>query len=89
MSILNQRLKQLRNEKNLTQIDVVKDNNISERAYRYYETGEREPTSSTIIKLCEYFQVSADYLLGLSDVKELPPPPRTTQASLQGGTPLY
>jgi len=65
-----QRLKNLRQEKNSLQKDISNDNNISLRAYRYYETGEREPTASIIIKLCDYFQVSSDYLLGLSDIKE-------------------
>ncbi|MCL2772529.1 MAG: helix-turn-helix transcriptional regulator [Oscillospiraceae bacterium] len=69
MITLSQRLKNLRNEKNLTQMDIAGVIDISLRAYRYYETGEREPTVSTIIKFCEYFQVSSDYLLGLSDIK--------------------
>ncbi len=35
--------------------------------YQRYEYGTRKPTSDIIIKLCNYFNVSADYLLGLSD----------------------
>ena len=69
MIAFSQRLKILKNENNLTQIDIAKAIDISLRAYRYYETGEREPTISTVIKLCEYFNVSSDYLLGLSDKK--------------------
>ena len=40
---------------------------IAERAYQNYEYGKREPNNDTLIKLCNYFNVSADYLLGLSD----------------------
>ena len=67
MVTVSQRLLQLRNERNLTQKDIIKDIGISLRAYRYYEHGDRNPDSETLIKLCEYFQCSSDYLLGLSD----------------------
>ena len=67
---LSKRLKQLRNEKNLTQTNIAKDFGIALRTYQYYERGQRKPDSEAIIKMCEYFQVSADYLLGLSDIKE-------------------
>jgi transcriptional regulator with XRE-family HTH domain len=43
---------------------------VSTRQYQRYESGGQEPTLSVIIKLCHYFNVSADYLLGLSDDPE-------------------
>lgn len=45
---------------------------VSQVAWTYWETGKREPNISTLIKICEYFNVSADYLLGLSDIAEAP-----------------
>ena len=39
---------------------------VSQVAWTYWETGKREPNITTILKICKYFNVSADYLLGLS-----------------------
>ena len=67
MTSLSERLVQLKTEKNLLQQDIAKDNDIPLRTYQRYERGESEPTSSTIIKLANYFGVSVDYLLGRTD----------------------
>ena len=69
MANLSERLIQLKTERNLFQKDIAKDTGLALRTYQYYERGQRKPDSDTIIKLCEYFQVSSDYLLGLSDTK--------------------
>lgn len=37
------------------------------RSYRRYETGEREPDASTLVRMADYYHVTADYLLGRSD----------------------
>jgi len=62
-----ERLKILRLERNLLQKDVAEGCGIAIRSIKYYEASERELSSSVIIKLCLYFNVSADYLLGLSN----------------------
>ncbi|CUX27944.1 MULTISPECIES: helix-turn-helix domain-containing protein [Clostridia] len=67
MSIFSERIIQLKKEKKLLQKDIAHDLGISLRAYQHYEHGEKEPTLSNIVKICNYFDVSADYLLGLSD----------------------
>jgi len=67
MLTFSERIIQLKKERNLLQKDIAKDIGLSLRAYQHYEYGEKEPTLSNIIKLCNYFNVSADYLLGLSD----------------------
>lgn len=67
MKILSQRLKELRIEKKLTQkqlADILKTNNSS---VCDWERGRTEPSVYYIIEICNYFQVSADYLLGLED----------------------
>ena len=64
---LKERLLQLRKEKGVTQSRVAFDLGITTSAYANYEQGTREPSVSTIIKLCKYFNVSTDYLLGLKD----------------------
>lgn len=65
---MHDKLKQLRIEKGLTQKQVADYLGCSTRAYGHYEAGEREPTFDFFKKLCLLFEVSADYLLGLSDI---------------------
>ena len=61
------RLKQIREENNLTQKQVAEGSGIPLRTYQRYENGEREPSISTLIALADYFKVSTDYLLGRTD----------------------
>ncbi|MCI8806478.1 MAG: helix-turn-helix transcriptional regulator [Clostridiales bacterium] len=67
MSIFHERLKLLRNTNDIMQKDLAKILNVSDRAFRNYENGTSEPTYNNLITLCNIFNVSADYLLGLSD----------------------
>lgn len=67
MANLSERLQFLKMERNLLQKNIASENNISLRAYQYYERGEREPTVSILISLADYFDVSLDYLVGRSD----------------------
>ena len=57
-------LKELRQEKGDTQSDIAKALNISQKAYSYYERGEREPSIDMLIQISNYFNVTVDYLLG-------------------------
>lgn len=63
------RIKQLRVEKNLLQSDVAKYIDKSERIVGFYEKGERDPNTETLIKLSELFDVSIDYILGKTDIR--------------------
>ena len=63
------RLKQLREEKELKQEDIAKLLHLEIAAISKFETG-RVPLKDEYIKiLCNFFDVSSDYLLGLSDVR--------------------
>lgn len=64
---MNERLKLLRKQKNVSQKVVAEAIGITLSAYSNYEQGIREPNIQIIIALCKYFDVSADYLLGLKD----------------------
>lgn len=64
----NEVLKELRIERKLTQAEIAKIVNISQRAYSFYEKGEREPSIETILKLAEYYQVPTDILLGRYEI---------------------
>lgn len=59
-------LKDLRFEKNVTQGEVAKSCGLTSTCICQLETGARNPTGSTVIALAKYFDVSADYLLGLT-----------------------
>lgn len=61
------RLKELRQENELTQFDVAKGIDTSQRNISRWENEDNEPSSSFVIKLAQYFNVSTDYLLGLED----------------------
>ncbi len=61
------RLKELREERNLTQNDVAVAIQTSQRNIGRWENHSNEPSSSFVIKLADFFQVSTDYLLGRTD----------------------
>ena len=64
---MKEKLKLLRKEKGVSQGAVAIALGITASAYSNYEQGLREPAVEMIVKLCQYFCVSADYLLGLED----------------------
>ncbi len=67
MNKFSQRLKELRLENGMTQQQVADLLNIKQQSYIRYEYGTGEPSINTLIKLTQIFNVSADYLLGISD----------------------
>ena len=69
MNIFKKRLKDLRNEKGLSQDKLADDLGVSKGAISYYETGQRAPDIVVLSAMADYFKVSADYLLGRTEVK--------------------
>lgn len=67
MKIFADRLLELRKEKNLSQATLAKLLGVSFSVVCYWETNRSEPTAPNIVKIAEFFNVSADYLLGLED----------------------
>lgn len=63
------RLRELRIEKGLLQSDIAKKINKSDRAVGLYERGERDMGTETLAILADFFDVSIDYLLGKSDIR--------------------
>ena len=61
-------LKRFRKKFNLTQQQVADTLGIKQQSYGPYESKSVTPSASTIVKLANAYNVSADYLLGLSDV---------------------
>lgn len=65
--ILSERLHQLREQRNMTQVEVAGAVGIAVRTYQHYESGAREPNVSTFAALAQLFGVSMEYLAGLTD----------------------
>ena len=65
----DKRLKILRLECEKTQEEIAKDLGISRIRYNQYETGKRTPDNEMLVQISEYFNVSIDYLLGKSEIR--------------------
>lgn len=61
------RIRELREEKGLKQIELGEILNVTKQAVSAYERGDREPDIGRICLLCDYFGCTADYLLGRTD----------------------
>lgn len=61
------RLRELREEKGLSQRAVAKHLKITNKAYMHYENNGGQPRHEKLIALAKFFGVSIDYLFGLSD----------------------
>ena len=65
------RIRDLREDHDLTQTDLAKILNCSQRSYSYYESGGHDIPTQTLIALADYYDVSVDYLLGRTDKKKV------------------
>lgn len=70
MSIMSERLKQLRLDEDLKQSDLGKLLEVSSSTIGMYEQGRRYPDFDTLIKISNYFDVSTDYLLGKTNKRK-------------------
>lgn len=69
-----ERIRNLREDSDLTQAEVGRQINVPQRTYAYYESGERMIPPQVLIALAQFYQVSVDYLLGSTDQKAPYPP---------------
>ncbi len=65
------RLRDLREDADLTQAQVGQALHLTQRAYAYYESGQRMLPPQVLCALARYYGVSVDYLLGETDVRAL------------------
>ncbi len=63
------RLKDLREDSDLKQKEIAEYLHIKQNTYSQYENGQRQLPIEILIKLSEYYKVSTDYILGLTDKK--------------------
>ena len=67
------RLKEIREDRNLKQKDLAKILKVSQAQYSRIETGENEITLDSLIRLAKFYNVSVDYILGMTNEKLLYP----------------
>ena len=67
MQILAERLKALREGRRIYQKEMAELLGLSLRGYQCYEADESEPKLAALVAIADYYQVSIDYLVGLTD----------------------
>ena len=71
MSMSNyRRIRDLREDRDLTQQQVGDAINVPQRTYAYYESGQRTIPPHVLVRLADFYDTSVDYLLGRTDVFE-------------------
>ena len=73
------RIKNMREDYDLTQKQVAEYLNIKQNTYSQYETGNRQIPIEVLVALAELYNTSADYLLGLTDQKKPYPKEKKSQ----------
>ena len=66
---LGERLKKLRTERGLSLASLEKEVKISSSTLGYYENNEKDPTVTRLAEIAKFYNVSLDYIAGLSEVK--------------------
>ncbi len=61
------RIRDLREDADLTQKQVGEAINVPQRTYAYYESGQRMVPPQVLIRLADFYSVSVDYILGRTD----------------------
>lgn len=77
---MQDRMKDLRTDNDLSQEELSKIIGITQRKYSYIERGIQEPGKDILIALADFYQVNLDYLLGRTD--ESPPLPKSRRPRL-------
>ena len=70
MSDIALRIKELRKERKLKQQELADKFSVKLRTYQGYEYGESYPEVAKLLTIADFFDVSLDYLMGRSDVRE-------------------
>jgi transcriptional regulator with XRE-family HTH domain len=72
VNLFGERLRVLREEKNMSQEELAEAFGLGKAAISGYERGKRTPSFDLLVGLADYFQVSTDYLLGRTDDRTPP-----------------
>lgn len=63
--IWNEKIKELREDRDLTQLQLANELGITQRTISYYEKNQREIPINVLVKYAKYFNVTLDYICGL------------------------
>ena len=69
-TIFGERLKELRIERQVGQVELAKELGVSKGIISLWENGLREPKLLNLIALAKYYKTSTDYILGLTDERK-------------------
>lgn len=69
---IGERIKELREDKGLTQEDLAIKFKVSRQSISGYENNTTEPSLSLLVQMADFFNVSTDYLLSRTKIKEIP-----------------
>lgn len=69
--MLNQRIKELRKAKGLTQVELAAALNVTKQCISNWENNNIQPSVDMLVKIAAYFSVSADYLLCIDNRKQI------------------
>src|SRR5690554_1382686 len=83
MSVLGDRIRELRNENGYSQKELAEKINVAQNTVSNWENGTREPDNSTLVELSGIFNCSVDYLLGKTNIRN-PYEPETIAAHHDG-----
>lgn len=67
--MLNEKIKELRNARNLNQVQLGKSLSVTKQTISNWENDNIQPSINMLVKIANYFKVSTDYLLGLDEKK--------------------
>lgn len=63
------RIRELREDRDLSQTEFARILGMSQTGYSKYETGENDIPTEALIKMAGYYKTSVDYILGITDIK--------------------
>ncbi len=69
--MLNERIRQLRTEQNMSQVDLAKCLNVTKQSVSNWENDNIQPSIEMLTKIAQTFSVSTDYMLGLDNRRYL------------------
>ncbi len=70
MADYRERIRNIREDRDLTQAELGKLLNKSQQGYNHIEAGRAELKIEDLVKICKYYNLSADYIIGLTDKKK-------------------
>ena len=70
MANYRERLRNIREDQDLTQAELGKVLNKSQQGYNHIEAGRAELKIDDLVRLCRFYTLSADYLIGLTDIEK-------------------